>query len=549
VVALADRVAFGSKATADTYREEYSEHLCSDDDRRLKTVTFAGDTPEHVLERAEVEAAGGRSERSGGPGQVPLTDTEKERVGPFTPPNNYLKAASAKAILQNQGVSDWTAHYDPSLSVDEHRSLAAEQTGGLDEDLLTTQRGTRGEHRDRDHDEADVQESRARSMERGVGQRCDHAEGHCRHGDPDACEYLTDACGHTHDEVEEYLSGADDEIEGKVKGALKRAWTGYQAGVSSFEEALEALDEPWKHAQQAAKAINAIRASHGQEPLHFERLEGAQAVLADVVEEMRQDCHECHARYSTEEDERGLPESGSDAETIEDDGPAKPVGTSGECLHANCDRDADVAAVCDTGQIKHYCDGHGHGRRAGNALAEEWIRLSDDERSIPDDFDDGNDDLELAEPTPEHVAEKGYPKAAGEAQQIEAQGLFADEGDDDGPAKPDGASVEIRAGRYVKYNDWPLHINPKAHKLWAAVLTGYDTATKYNWEMEFLDKTSVDGDPHYDVSAVKEDDLVRVKAGSHSNDKTRVLRVLYQDESEMIVEKLDDTDAIEELSQ
>lgn len=51
------------------------------------------------------------------------------------------------------------------------------------------------------------------------------------------------------------------------------------------------------------------------------------------------------------------------------------VGESGQCLHARCDSDADVAAICDTGQIKHYCDEHGHGRRAGHALVEEWMDL------------------------------------------------------------------------------------------------------------------------------------------------------------------------------
>jgi len=54
---------------------------------------------------------------------------------------------------------------------------------------------------------------------------------------------------------------------------------------------------------------------------------------------------------------------------------AADVGVSGECLHARCDADADVAAVCDTGQIKHYCNDHGHSRRAGHALVERWVEL------------------------------------------------------------------------------------------------------------------------------------------------------------------------------
>jgi len=54
---------------------------------------------------------------------------------------------------------------------------------------------------------------------------------------------------------------------------------------------------------------------------------------------------------------------------------AADVGVSGECLHAGCSADADVAAVCDTGQIKHYCNDHGHSRRAGHALVEQWVEL------------------------------------------------------------------------------------------------------------------------------------------------------------------------------
>lgn len=51
------------------------------------------------------------------------------------------------------------------------------------------------------------------------------------------------------------------------------------------------------------------------------------------------------------------------------------VGTAGECLHARCDDDAEMAAVCDTGQVKHYCDDHAGGREAGHATVEEWVEL------------------------------------------------------------------------------------------------------------------------------------------------------------------------------
>jgi len=51
------------------------------------------------------------------------------------------------------------------------------------------------------------------------------------------------------------------------------------------------------------------------------------------------------------------------------------VGEAGECFNSSCGKPANVAAICDTGQIKHYCDEHGHGRKAGIATVEEWVEL------------------------------------------------------------------------------------------------------------------------------------------------------------------------------
>lgn len=276
MVALSELVEFGSKATADTFREEYSDYICPvDDDRRLKTVAFTSDTPEYVLERAEAEAAGGRAERAKGAGQVPLTDAEKERVGPFSPPNNLLKARSVKGIMLDYGVGDWTAHYDPSLSVDEHRTVAKRVAGGEQqpEELLMTQRRSGGEHRDRDPDEKHVEESRARSMERGVGEQCDHAQDHCEHGDPEACEFLTKACGMSDEQVAAILSDAEGdpakgELPGEAYGALKQLWDAFRANINQ--------------SKRTAAGINEIRQQFGQDPLEFDELGGRAITKADL---------------------------------------------------------------------------------------------------------------------------------------------------------------------------------------------------------------------------------------------------------------------------
>lgn len=49
---MTERIEFGSKAAADQFREEYADHLCTDDDRRLKTVAISPSAPDHVLEAA-----------------------------------------------------------------------------------------------------------------------------------------------------------------------------------------------------------------------------------------------------------------------------------------------------------------------------------------------------------------------------------------------------------------------------------------------------------------------------------------------------------------
>ncbi|ELZ15982.1 hypothetical protein C476_17232 [Natrinema limicola JCM 13563] len=46
---MTEWIEFGSKAAADQFRDEYTDHLCSDDDRRLKTVASASPRLSQVL--------------------------------------------------------------------------------------------------------------------------------------------------------------------------------------------------------------------------------------------------------------------------------------------------------------------------------------------------------------------------------------------------------------------------------------------------------------------------------------------------------------------
>lgn len=107
------------------------------------------------------------------------------------------------------------------------------------------------------------------------------------------------------------------------------------------------------------------------------------------------------------------------------------------------------------------------------------------------------------------------------------------------------SDVELKNGRFVHYAAWNLHINPKAHKLWAARVTGYDPSTKFNWQQDFLGTTSLDDDRHYDVQGIAEGDVLRVKAASHSNDKTTCMEAEEKTDERMVCEHLSDSEAIE----
>jgi len=255
---VSENYEFGSKDAADAFRDEYADYVCPiDDDKRLKTVAVVSDAPDWLHDRASVGAGAGRAEH-GGPGQVELTKTEKNRLGPFTGSNNILKARSAKAIFLDHGVDDWTSYYDPDLTVDEHRELAerAREEGG-------------GRRLDAEDDAADHLDR----AEAAMGEECEHARDHCEHGDPDACEFLHDACGMSDDEVAAILDDqegdpAKGDLPGPVYGALKRLWTQYNAGLSN--------------AKQAAGGINEIRVQYGQDAMAFEEL-GDRTITRDTL--------------------------------------------------------------------------------------------------------------------------------------------------------------------------------------------------------------------------------------------------------------------------
>ena len=283
--AVVTTIEFGTKTAADAVRDEHSDHLCSDDDRRLKEVVFASSAPDHVIDQAQQRALDSRAEREGGSGQAPLSDHERGEIDFSEARASVPHARSVKAIADSEGVSDWLAHYDPTLTVDEHREVMERA-------------GREGGGRRREDSETPTQKA-GRAARRTQDEGCDHARGHCENGDPEACEFLTDACGYDESEVSRLLDddradettpdGGDDQaIKGAAAGALGRAWQGYKAAVTRLDQELQDADEAKTHAEQAGATINRIREQHGQDPITFDRLED----LSDRLEARATDAHE-----------------------------------------------------------------------------------------------------------------------------------------------------------------------------------------------------------------------------------------------------------------
>ncbi|WP_248299408.1 hypothetical protein [Halorhabdus amylolytica] len=279
---MSPTVEFGSKAVADTYRDEHPDHICPDDDARLKTVTFRSGTPEWLLDQAERDAMDERAERETSTGQVGLSDAEKDEIDFSVGNASVPHARAVKAIARDEGVDDWLSYYDPTLVVDEHREVmrrAAREGGGrrLDSEDSALERAGRA----------------ARAAE---AEECDHAAGHCRHGDPDACEFLTDACGYDPDEVDDLLADADDrhddepeqqQLTGKQAGAYSRALGGYRAALASLRELTDAVRTQRRHAEQAWAAMAAIREDTGQDVEKPQELHALLESLAEVPDEHR----------------------------------------------------------------------------------------------------------------------------------------------------------------------------------------------------------------------------------------------------------------------
>lgn len=190
------RIEFGSRNDAGDIRDDLPEEaLLESDDGREKTLKIdTSALDERTLRRVKGEAAVSRDDARGSMhGQESLTESEKKRLD-FTEAT-VPEARTAKASLLAEGVSDWTAYFDPSLTTSEMADLArsTQASGGARMDSADTQR---------------AQDRQAANMRREVqSQQAKRAREGCEDGFEDACDQLVEEHGFSRQEAESLLAG------------------------------------------------------------------------------------------------------------------------------------------------------------------------------------------------------------------------------------------------------------------------------------------------------------------------------------------------------
>lgn len=110
---------------AERIRREYSDCLHSKDDARKREILISATAPESVKnEIGQIASESWARERFG---TAELTELERDRID-FSE-TNVMHAQAVKAIANGLGIEDWLAHYDTTLSVDEHRARFRQLSG------------------------------------------------------------------------------------------------------------------------------------------------------------------------------------------------------------------------------------------------------------------------------------------------------------------------------------------------------------------------------------------------------------------------------------
>lgn len=151
---MAEKIQFGSRASANAIRDRISEYLSPTDDRRSVTVTLKSSAPDSIVERVESESFGSQTQQRQSFGKATLSESEKEtlrRTTSFDWQSHGFEAMSAKAALEAKGVDTWQDFYEPGEGVDSTLSKlqsskagAAESRAGLGIEGMRTDEGDMG---------------------------------------------------------------------------------------------------------------------------------------------------------------------------------------------------------------------------------------------------------------------------------------------------------------------------------------------------------------------------------------------------------------------
>ena len=185
-----ERIEFGDRGSAKRAREELDDEVLHDrdDGREAAVVVDTTAIDERDLSEVRGEAVESIDSRRGQmAGQASLTDAERKRID-FTE-TSVPEARTAKASLQEQGIDDWWAYFDPTLTTSEMASIAqsTQASGGQRMDQADTERAQ--------------QRRGAQAVRRQKEGAESHARDGCKSGFDEACEELAERHGVSADEI------------------------------------------------------------------------------------------------------------------------------------------------------------------------------------------------------------------------------------------------------------------------------------------------------------------------------------------------------------
>jgi len=221
---------FGSRDIAQSVRETVPDGALTGtyDGRHTSIEVDTSKLSQRQLDRLAGEAADATAYEDEKAGQVPLTDSERQRLD-FTE-TTVIEARAAKGIFSSQGVDDWLSWFDPDLTVDEQRDIATRAS-----------REDQGKRTDFAEDTSRQQMARAFRAERENLR--EHAIKGARQGDEEAVRTLIDEVGMSEERARGFVEDTEtaDEREEMVRTAIVRSKAN---GRFNREEVTQAPDSP-----------------------------------------------------------------------------------------------------------------------------------------------------------------------------------------------------------------------------------------------------------------------------------------------------------------